>query len=263
MDGFSTPPQGPAGADLADLAARLQAAEEAIRARDDFIAVAAHELRSPMNALALQVAVLEHLADKTGGPVAAEVHRLRRTLERYVKRATVLLDVTRINAGDLKLACRPVDVRELVDTVVAAHAGEAAFHGATLTARVEERVTGHWDAHMAEQILDNLVNNAIKYGGGTPVEVSARREGASVRFQVADQGPGIDEQNRTKIFEKFERVVSTSAYQSGFGLGLWIVGRMVAAHGGSIDVRAGPQGGTVFTVALPIDAEAALSKDSP
>ncbi|HEY1230115.1 MAG TPA: HAMP domain-containing sensor histidine kinase, partial [Ramlibacter sp.] len=224
---------------------------------------AAHELRSPMNALALQVAVLEHMADKTGGPVAAEVRRLRRTVERYVKRATVLLDVTRINAGELRLACRPVDVRELLDTVVATHAGEAAFHGSPLTARVDGRITGHWDAHMVEQILDNLVNNAIKYGGGTPVEISAVRDGDAVRFRVTDQGPGIDERQRAKIFDKFERVVSTSAYQSGFGLGLWIVGRMVAAHGGHIDVQAGPQGGTVFTVTLPVDAESAISKDSP
>ena len=246
-----------------DLAARLEAAEAAIRARDDFIAVAAHELRSPMNALALQLAVLEHLADKTGGPIAAEVHRVRTTLERYVKRATVLLDVTRINAGDLKLACRPVDVRELVDTVVAAHASEAAFHGSRLTALVDGRITGHWDAHMVEQILDNLVNNAIKYGGGTPVEVSAVREDGSVRFRVTDGGPGIDERQRARIFEKFERVVSTSAYQSGFGLGLWIVGRMVAAHRGQIDVQTSLQGGTMFTVTLPVDAEAAISKDSP
>ncbi|HEY1230503.1 MAG TPA: HAMP domain-containing sensor histidine kinase [Ramlibacter sp.] len=258
-DGTSAP-QDPA---TDDLATRLQEAEAAIRARDDFIAVAAHELRSPMNALALQVAVLEHMADKTGGPVADEVRRLRRTVERYVKRATVLLDVTRINAGDLRLACRPVDVRELVDTVVATHAGEAAFHGSRLTAHVDGKITGHWDAHMAEQILDNLVNNAIKYGGGTPVHISAVRDAGDVRFQVTDQGPGIDERQRAKIFEKFERVVSTSAYQSGFGLGLWIVGRMVAAHGGRIDVQAGPQGGTVFTVSLPVDAEAAISKDSP
>lgn len=251
-------PQEPAG----DLVARLHAAEAAIRARDDFIAVAAHELRSPMNALALQVAVLEHMADKTGGPLAQEVHRLRSTVERYVKRATVLLDVTRINAGDLKLAFRPVNVRELVETVVAAHAAEAAFHGCRLTAQVPQPAIGHWDAHMVEQILDNLVNNAIKYGGSQPVDVSAGRIGSEVCFVVADRGPGIAPDQRDKIFEKFERVVSTSAYQSGFGLGLWIVGRMVEAHRGHIDVQAGPQGGTVFTVTLPVDAEAAISRES-
>lgn len=245
------------------LAARLQAAEDALRARDDFIAVAAHELRSPMNALALQVAVIEHMAGKTGGPLAQEVHRLRRTVERYVKRATVLLDVTRINSGELRLACRPVDVQELVDTVVASHAGEAAFHGCLLSARVRGPVVGHWDAHMVEQILDNLVNNAIKYGGSQPVDVSAARVGDEVRFVVSDRGPGIEPHQRARIFGKFERVVSTSAYQSGFGLGLWIVGRMVEAHRGRIDVQAGPQGGAVFTVTLPVDADAAISRESP
>lgn len=246
-----------------ELAARLREAEQAIRARDDFIAVAAHELRSPMNALALQVAMLEHMVDKIGGPLAQEVHRLRRTLERYVKRATVLLDITRINSGELRLACRPVDVRELVDAVVASHAGEAAFHGCRLSARVTGPIVGHWDAHMVEQILDNLVNNAIKYGGAQPVEVSAERSGDDVRLVVSDRGPGIDPQQWAKIFEKFERVVSTSAYQSGFGLGLWIVGRMVQAHHGRIDVQARELGGMVFTVTLPLDAEAVASKDNP
>jgi signal transduction histidine kinase len=74
-----------------------------------------------------------------------------------------------------------------------------------------------------------------------------------VAFEVIDGGPGIDDQQRRRIFEKFERVVSSSAYRTGFGLGLWIVGRMVLAHDGSIDVSAGPSGGTVFTVKLPLD----------
>ena len=123
------------------------------------------------------------------------------------------------------------------------------------------------DALRLRQVLMNLVGNAIKFTqvGGVQMTVSCeRRDGGSrLRFQVADNGPGIDEQQRARIFDKFERVVTTSAYQSGFGLGLWIVGRMVAAHHGRVDAQPGPLGGTVFSVTLPVDAEQPTRKESP
>ena len=233
----------------------LQLAHEAIRARDDFIAIAAHELRSPMNALALQVAAVERMAQRGSDPqLLAEIQRIGRTLDRYVRRATVLLDVNRLNADQVHLAAMPVRVRDVVDGVIDAHADEAAFHGATLRAEVEGDPIGHWDPHMVEEILANLVANAIKYGHGSPVAVRARAMPPDrVAFEVRDGGPGIDEMQRRRIFEKFERVVSTSVYRSGFGLGLWIVGRMVLAHKGAIEVGPGPSGGTVFTVTLPLD----------
>jgi signal transduction histidine kinase len=233
----------------------LQLAHEAVRARDDFIAIAADELRSPMNALALQVAAVERMAQRAADrQLLAEIQRIGRTVERYVRRATVLLDVTRLTTGQVQLAAMPVNVREVVHSVVDAHADEAAFHGASLQAEVEGELVGFWDPHMVEEILANLVSNAIKYGRGSPVHVRARALPADlVAFEVRDGGPGIDEVQRSRIFEKFERVVSTSAYQSGFGLGLWIVGRMVLAHQGSIDVSAAPGAGSVFTVKLPLD----------
>jgi len=233
----------------------LQQAHEAIRARDDFIAIAAHELRSPMNALALQVAAVERMAQRgSDAQLVSEIQRIGRTLDRYVRRATVLLDVTRLNTEHVQLAAMPVRVRDVVDSVIEAHADEAAFHGATLSAEVEGDPVGRWDPHMVEEILANLVGNAIKYGHGAPVAVRARAMPPDhVAFEVKDDGPGIDEVQRRRIFEKFERVVSSSVYRSGFGLGLWIVGRMVLAHAGAIEVGPGPSGGTVFTVTLPLD----------
>ena len=247
----------PADTGLTDEAAALQQALDAVRARDDFIAIAAHELRSPMNALALRLAAVERMARQGHDPqLATEIQRIGRTVERYVRRATVLLDVSRLNADRLQLACMPVRVGEVVQAVVDAHRDEAAFRGALLHAHVEQDLVGHWDPHMVEEILANLVSNAIKYGQGTPVDlrVSAMEPGFAI-FEVRDGGPGIDAMQRRRIFEKFERVVSSSPYQSGFGLGLWIVGRMVVAHKGAIDVSAAPGGGTVFTVRLPLDPQ--------
>ena len=246
-----------------DLLSRLQRAEQAIGARDDFLAVAAHELRSPLNALALRLAALEMMAAREGSAaLRTEIERTRRTVDRYVRRAVVLLDVSRLNSPDTHVSRSRVRVTDVVRAVVEAHMDEASYHGTTIHADVQGDPEGFWDAHMVEEILSNLVNNAIKYGRGTPVEVKAwAGEDGFARFEVSDSGPGIDEQARARIFEKFERVVGASRDRSGFGLGLWIVGRMVAAHQGAIEVTAPPQGGSRFVVTLPLEPEGAPDKE--
>ena len=242
-----------------DLLSRLQHAEEAVRARDDFLAIAAHELRSPLNALALRLAALERMAARSDDvPLQEGLQRAGRSVQRYVARALVLLDVSRLHAGATVPAPTRVHAAELVREVVDAYRDEAEFHGASLRAIApDEDLVGIWDAHMVEQILSNLVSNAIKYGRGSPVEVRASLASPDFAcFEVADQGPGIAPEDRSRIFEKFERVVSTSRDRSGFGLGLWIVGRMVAAHQGSIEVAQAPGGGALFRVHLPLHVPA-------
>lgn len=248
-------------ADHGELLARLAQAEAALRARDDFLAVAAHELRSPLHALGLRIAAIERLAARTGQPVLQrELHRARRSVDRYVRRAVTLLDLSRLHAGVLQPA--PVQVRaaDVVRAVVDDYAEEAQFHGAALHAEAQEDVVGWWDPHMMEQVLANLVSNAIKYGRGTPVFVAVRAHGsAQACFEVSDRGPGIAEGDRRRIFEKFERIVSRDA--AGFGLGLWIIGRMVAAHHGTIEVANRPEGGALFRVLLPLQALGAGQED--
>jgi two-component system, OmpR family, sensor kinase len=246
-----------------DPCVRLRQAEEAVRARDDFLAIAAHELRSPLHALALRISALERLASRDGQPMLAqELQRTRRSVDRYVRRAVTLLDVSRLHAGVLSPVRSWVDAAEVVAAVVDAHDDEARFHGATLYSEVIENVVGFWDAHMVEQILSNLVSNAIKYGNGTPVTVRLSARAGEGCFEVADQGPGIDEAHRGRIFDKFERVVSTAGDRAGFGLGLWIVGRMVAAHAGSIEVDGAPGGGAQFRVRLPLQSPVLKDKDN-
>lgn len=242
-------------ADSGDLAHRLAQAEEALRARDDFLAVAAHELRSPLHALALRIEMLERMAEQGAQPqLYSELKRTRRSVDRYVRRAVTLLDLSRLHAGALHPAATWVEVHEVVRSVLEDHREEARFHGATLHADVPPDLCGWWDPHMLEQILVNLVSNAIKYGNGSPVLVRAARvEPASALFEVADGGPGIAEADRRRIFEKFERVVTRDA--AGFGLGLWIVARMVAAHHGTIEVTGRPEGGASFRVTLPLSAD--------
>ncbi|WP_332814730.1 sensor histidine kinase [Ramlibacter sp.] len=234
---------------------RIREAEEAIRARDDFLAIAAHELRSPLNALALRLAALERMAERQAEPaLRAELQRTRRSVDRYVRRAVFLLDVSRLQSGKLRPVPEWVGNAEIVGEVLDAHRDEAAFHKTTLEGHVEEEVRGFWDRHMIEQVLTNLVSNAFKYGGGTPVRIEAGLAAPGIAaFEVSDEGPGIDEVHRRRIFEKFERVVTPGRESAGFGLGLWIVGRMVAAHHGTIEACDRPGGGALFRVRLPLN----------
>ncbi|HYF20543.1 MAG TPA: HAMP domain-containing sensor histidine kinase [Ramlibacter sp.] len=237
----------------ASLQQRVRELEDAVRARDDFLAIAAHELRSPLNALALRLALLERMASQRTDPaLLAEIQAARRSADHYVRRAVVLLDVSRLNSGGAAPVRKPVDIRTLVLEVVDSHRDEAAAYGAALTADIAADGVGLWDRQMVEQLLSNLVGNAVKYGHGTPVRVAADVVGDVARLEVIDAGPGIPEEQRSRIFARFERLVSGGPYRSGYGLGLWIVGQLVQAHGGRIEVESAPGQGSVFRVHLPL-----------
>jgi signal transduction histidine kinase len=241
------------------LLGRLAEAEEAVRARDDFLAIVGHQLRSPMNALSLHLHAIERmLAHGNSSRAAGELDRARRILRRFVQRATVLLDVSRLNAGQFKLDVEPVDVPALVERVLGACAEDAAFRGSPIHAAVEPGLTAHWDPRGVEEVLCNLVTNAIKHGAGTAIEVMVAKDDANhICLAVSDGGPGIDPAQQRRLSEKFERVVGVPGTSSGFGIGLWLVGQLVRAHGGSVDVEVGAEGGTTFHVKLPVFATSA------
>lgn len=251
-------PAGGAAADqqgqLAELRAQLAQARQALQARDEFLSIAAHELRTPMTALALQLGAVERLARRQGeSQVTRELQRARRMIDRYLRRAVVLLDVSRLNSGHFAIQPQQVDLRRVVAAVIESHAEEAAFHRVTVSAEVEEGLVGCWDPQALDAIVSNLLSNAFKYAAGGPVTIAAGREGAThACLRVADHGPGIAACDRARIFEKFERVVGAERTQSGFGLGLWIVARLVEAHGGSIRVESQAGAGSCFTIVLPL-----------
>jgi signal transduction histidine kinase len=238
------------------LLGRLAEAEEAVRARDDFLAIVGHQLRSPMNALSLQLHAIERmLAHGNSSRAAGELGRTRQILRRFVQRATVLLDVSRLNTGQFRLDVEPVDVPALVERVLRGCAEDAGFRGSSIHAAVEPGLTAHWDPRGVEEVLCNLVTNAIKYGEGTAIEVTVAKDDADhVCLSVSDQGPGIDPAQALRVSEQFERVIGVPSLTSGFGIGLWLVGQIVRAHGGSVDIQAGAEGGTTVLVKLPVFA---------
>ncbi|MBM6593076.1 sensor histidine kinase [Microvirga pudoricolor] len=239
---------------MAELTARLDEMREALAARDAFLAVAAHELRNPMTPILAHAQRLRRLASQAENPgdLAGGLERLEKLIEHYVRRATVLLDVSRITMGKLRLSPEPFDLAELARHTVDALSPAAHYVGSTIAIEAPPELPCRLDRLAAEQILDNLISNAVKYGAGSPIEVRVACDGHWAKLQVADRGIGISEVDQQRIFNRFERAVAMGSKAGGFGVGLWVVGQLVDALGGRVEVDSQPGSGTTFTVRLPV-----------
>jgi len=222
--------------------------------RDEFLSIAAHELRNPMHALLLQVAAAVQAARAySDAGLVRRLERVQQIVDRYVKRASLLLDVARINATRLPLQVEDLDFAEVVREVLESYAAEVEFHRSALTLDVPESLPGRWDRLSIEQIISNLISNAIKFGAGGPIEVqlALEKKGESVRFQVRDHGIGIATEDHARIFGRFEQLPTPGPRNGGAGLGLWLVRELVEVHGGGISLVSALGRGATFMVRLP------------
>src|SRR6201986_564686 len=227
------------------LRARIAELEQALQARDEFLSIAAHELRNPMHSLLLQVsAALQPARQQGTTPLARRLERVQHIVDRYVKRASLLLDVGRMNATRMLPQVEPVDFAEVVRDVVESYSPEAVFNRSPLTVRSPEILQGRWDRLALEQIVSNLISNAIKFGAGASIDVSLEsKQDNSVQFEVRDRGIGIAEVDQERIFGRFERLSAQPGHPAGAGVGLWLVRGLVESHGGTIEVRSEPAKG--------------------
>lgn len=231
----------------------LRELEEAVRARDQFIGIASHELKTPLTSLSLHVQKLELLLGAgTFSPesLRPRIELLRRQSERLNALINDLLDVGQLSKGPLQLNRQPISVTQLVREVCARHRDALQRVGCDLTVELQDEVTASVDASRLEQVLGNLLSNAAKYGPGKPVRVALEKAGSELRLSVRDHGIGIDPDDRERIFGRFERAVSDHHY-GGLGMGLWIVREIVQAHGGRVGAESVPGAGATFTVLLP------------
>jgi signal transduction histidine kinase len=171
--------------------------------------------------------------------------------QEFVRRATTLLDVSRVAAGNLRLEPAVADLTGVVRGVVDRASVAARRARSHLEADLQDGVVGLWDRLALEQAAENLLSNAIKFGAGRPVHVALRADGRTARLVVRDQGVGIPEADRARVFQRFERAVARREH-GGFGVGLWLVNQLVVAMGGAIGVESEPGAGTTFTVSLPL-----------
>jgi signal transduction histidine kinase len=238
--------------------ANAQLYDDAMRAvalRDEFLTVAGHELRTPLTALLLQAESLVGRGELTGRD-AERARRLYRQARRLVTLVDELLDVSRVRTGRLALHREALDLVALVSDHVARLTGESARPAPQIVLSATGAPHGHWDRTRLEQVVSNLVSNAIKYGAGEPVEVEVGAEADHAVLIVRDHGIGIAPEDQARIFGRFERAVSSRNY-GGLGLGLWIARQIVEAHGGTIAVRSAPGQGAEFRVQLPLAAPGA------
>jgi signal transduction histidine kinase len=244
-----------ARATLALCNARLyRQAQDAVRQRDEFLSVASHELNTPIASLQLSLEGVES-GDLAGQEklerVLPVVLRQVRRLNRLVRD---LLDVSRIETGQLQIHRVPVDLQLVVDDVATQMGPELERARCALTVEVDpgplDQLHGNWDRTYLEQVVSNLLGNALKFGAGQPIVIRLGSLGGTAFLEVRDRGVGIAPDRARSIFQRFERAVSPRAY-GGLGLGLYIVSALVAAHGGSVRVQSELGEGACFRVELP------------
>ncbi|WP_129781589.1 sensor histidine kinase [Peristeroidobacter soli] len=229
----------------------------AIAARDEFIAIAAHELRNPMTPIVGQVQLLLSRArrEQVSPALVRGLEMLEVAVDHYVRRATTLLEITRLNDAQVRLEPSTFDLSQLIGACVSKYEQLAARAGSTLHCDLPGPVDGTWDHLATEQVLDNLVSNAIRYGDGRPVRIELNSEPAWVEVRVIDHGIGIAPEDHERIFQRFERGPAAPR-SGGFGIGLWVSRKLVQAQGGTMTLRSQPGQGSTFSVRLPRDVTA-------
>jgi signal transduction histidine kinase len=235
---------------------------EADQRKDEFIATAAHELRNPLASLSGYNQLLQRMMAQTDAPprVVSHLDQMGKQIRRINNLVEHLLDASRIQLGRLILNRSRSDLVEVAKTAVSdAQATDAGAHQIVLVAPDGE-IVGEWDATRLEQVMTNLVGNALTYSPpGTRVEVRVATCGSEARVEVADQGPGVPPEQRPRLFELYyqSQSLAPADYDArlrkgrGLGLGLHISSEIVKAHGGQIGMEPNPGGGSIFWFTLP------------
>lgn len=233
--------------------------KEAIRARDEFLSVASHELKTPLSSLLLQSQSMSRNIQlgKKESLMPEKLSKFSQTIDQQIQRLVRLvddmLDISRIQSGNLAIHKEKFDFREVIDQVderlklqIELATGNSLLKGPL------PEIIGKWDRHRMEQVITNLLTNAMKYGRNKPITVGLINKKDKLQLFVQDQGEGIKKENFDRIFKRFERAVSPNEV-SGLGLGLYITKQIVESHGGKIWLESELGKGSTFWVELPID----------
>lgn len=240
-----------------DKARLYKEARDAIRDRDEFLAIASHELRTPLTSILLNLQlVLRKIRNTEKNKLNME--NIVKSIEysesqsyRLAKLINDLLNISVVSSGRLKIEKEKMEFSGLVEKVL--NKFDAQFKDAKVQVDFKngEEVFGFWDKVRLEQVISNLLSNSIKYGRGNPVVVSLEKENKKLIFSVKDTGIGIDKKRQKHVFEKFSRAVATKEFK-GLGVGLYISRQIVEAHDGKIFLSSKKNEGTTFQVELPI-----------
>jgi signal transduction histidine kinase len=242
--------------ELQDAQTQLQ---RAVAMRDDFMSMIAHELRNPLNSVYLQAQLRRKMlaSEKAPDPQAMlkMVERDERQIRSMVRLLDDMLDVSRARTGRLAIVPAPFDLAASAQVVVEAIRDQASASGVQVTLVAPETLMLVGDEFRIEQVITNLLTNALRYGQGKPVAVTVgvRAQEREAFVAVRDQGAGIPPQDQERIFEQFERAAGSTAVP-GLGLGLYIARQIAQAHQGRLEVRSTPGEGSEFILSLPLPA---------
>jgi signal transduction histidine kinase len=230
--------------------------QRSLRMRDDFMSLVAHELRTPLNTLFLETQ-MRSLQLKRGNLPAFNpeqmgnmIKRDERQIKAMIRLIDDMLDVSRMKSGTLSIRPAKVELMGLLERVINDLSLQAAAANTNLKLSVHGPVEGFWDEFRIEQVIVNLLTNALRYGGGGEVEIDVQEIGCNVRIDVRDHGKGISPDYIDRIFEPYERGAK-SGEPKGLGLGLYISRQLAASHGGELTVQSEPGQGATFSLLLP------------
>lgn len=240
-----------------DNATLYQDATTAIQARDEFLSIASHELKTPLTSMLLQLQTVLH-SIKSQSLASFSIERTMTSLEstisqskRLSKLVNDLLNISLITTGRLELEREKTDLTKIVKDVSERLKEQAHKSGSEIKVLDGKAVIGHWDRIRMEQVVTNLITNAIKYGDGKPVEVEVANGGKQALLRITDHGLGIPHDLQDKIFDRFQRGEVKSSIK-GLGVGLYLVNEIVKAHNGKIALSSKPKEGSTFTIQLPL-----------
>jgi signal transduction histidine kinase len=252
---------------LRELNATQAELQRSLRMRDEFMSLVAHELRTPLNTLFLETQ-MRSLQLKRGNMPAFNAEQMgnmikrdERQIKSMIRLIDDMLDVSRMKSGTLSIRPGKVELMALLERVVNDLSLAAAAAGCNLLLLPHAPVEGWWDEFRIEQVVVNLLTNALRYGGGGEVEVSVRQEGCHAVIDVSDHGKGIAPDFIERIFEPYERGAK-SGEPKGLGLGLYISRQLATSHGGQLTASSVPGQGATFSLSLPC-TEPALQAVAP
>ena len=244
---------------LQELHATQAQLQHSVQMRDEFMSMVAHELRTPLNTLFLEAQVRKMQLDRHNLDAFNEdnlnkmVARDGRQIQSMIRLIDDMLDVSRMRSGRLSIRPKQTDLSVLLERIVSDLAHQAGAQGTTITLTAQPHVIGLWDAFRIEQVVANLLNNALRYGQKMPIEVTLTADAHQARIDVRDYGVGISSTDQQRIFNAFERGANNDA-PGGLGLGLYITKQLTEAHQGEIVVLSSLGEGALFSVSLPLMA---------
>lgn len=242
---------------LAHLQKQNEIYKKEIKARDEFLSIASHELKTPLTAMLLQLQTALYnirnvsLANFSVENLLKMLQSTEQQSKRLAKMINDLLNVSLITTGRIDLVTEDVDLSRLVKDVVDRFDEKAKKEGYKIEIKTDNHVVGTYDKTRIEQVVTNLLSNAMKYGEKKPITITVHKHNSTGKITVADQGIGIPQEQQERVFELFERAVPNHDYK-GLGVGLYISSQIVKAHNGKILLSSEPDEGSTFTVELPL-----------